>query len=119
MSRCLFAKKNVHLDFCHVGRIVVKDSKIQMKFFRKFIRELDVNDDLESVFRPQTAQSDMSIMTDPSPCQSYFSSVDYTLPKYVCFCLPFLLHCHMGLCKALAAILHNFDLRLAVPKSGD
>lgn len=69
MSRCLFAKKNVHLDFCDVGRLTVKDSRIQMRFFRNFIRQLDFNGDLESVFRPRTAQSEVSIMTNPSPCQ--------------------------------------------------
>lgn len=77
MSRCLFAKKNVHLDFCDVGRLIVKDSKIQMKFFRNFIRQLDFNGDLESAFRPRTAQSEASIMTNPSPCR------EDILPKYV------------------------------------
>lgn len=84
LSRCLFIKKSVHLDFCEVGRVIVKDSKIHMKFFRNFIKQLDIDGELENVFRPQTAQSDLSIMTTPSLSRSCSSS-DHILPRLIFF----------------------------------
>lgn len=84
LSRRLFARKNVYLDFCEVGRVIVKGSKIQVKFFRSFIKQLDFNDsgELEAAFRPRTAQSEVSIMTNPSPLRSCTSS-EHILPRYV------------------------------------
>ena len=78
-SHCLFARKSIQLDFCNVGRLFVKDSKVKMKFFRDFIKQLDVDGELEKVFRPQTAQSDISIMSNPFPPRT--STADNFLPR--------------------------------------
>lgn len=78
MSRCLFAKRNVHLDFYEVGRVIIKDSKVQMKFFRSFINQLDCSGELANSFRPVTAQSVVSIMTNPRSS----TSSGYILPRY-------------------------------------
>lgn len=78
MSRCLSVRKSINLDFIEVGRVIVKDSKIQMKFFRDFIRQFDSNGELEDLFRLQTTRSEMSIMTNPM----LRTSSDQFLPRY-------------------------------------
>lgn len=69
LSQCLFGGKNIHLDFYEVGRIIIKDSRIQMKFFHNFINELDfnTNGELEKAFSGGTRRSwsEMSIITNP------------------------------------------------------
>lgn len=82
MSRCLFTQKGVHLDFCEVGRVIVKDSRIHMKFFRSFIKQLDINGELENVFKLHSPQSDLSIMTTPVSTRSC-SSDHILLPRYL------------------------------------
>lgn len=79
ISHWLFTKKSIQLDFCNVGRLIVRDSKVKMKFFRDFIRQLDVDGELENIFRPQTTQSDISIMSNPYPSQS--STAKNFLPR--------------------------------------
>lgn len=69
LSRCLFAGKNIHLDFYEIGRIIIKDLRIQMKFFRNFIKELDfnTNGELEDAFSggSRRSWSKMSVVTNP------------------------------------------------------
>ena len=73
MSHSLFTRKNIRLDFCEVGRIVVRDSKIQMKFFRNFVKELG---ELQNAFRLNTAKSEIS------PLRSRLSTAsEYSLPR--------------------------------------
>ena len=81
MSRCLSVRKSIHLDFIDVGRVIIKDSKVQVKFFRDFIKQLDYNGELEDIFRLQTTQSEMSVMTNPILPHSSTSS-DQFLPRY-------------------------------------
>lgn len=77
MSRCLSLGKSIHLDFIEVGQVIVKDSKVQMKFFRDFIKQLDSNGELEDLFKLQTTRSEMSIMTNPRST----TSSDQFLPR--------------------------------------
>lgn len=81
MSRCLFEKKTVQLDFYKVGRLFTQNSKIKMKFFRDFIKKLDFNGELESIFRPRTAQSELSIMTNPFLSRPTTSANPSILPR--------------------------------------
>ncbi len=91
MSRCLFLKRSVQLDFYMVGRVIVKSSSVRIKFFHDFIKQLDFSEELENAFRLRTSQSDMSVMTNPLPSQ-LCSSSDH-LPRYsvsiswTCACL--------------------------------
>lgn len=80
MSRCLFARRSVQLDFYNIGRLVVQDSKVKMKFFRDFIKQLDFNEELGGEIRPQTTQSEISIMTNPYP-SSRLATSDHILPR--------------------------------------
>ena len=79
MSHYLFTRKSVQLDFCGVGRLFVKELRVKMKFFRDFIRKLDVDGKLENVFRPQSTKSDISVMTNPFP--SRCTTTDNFLPR--------------------------------------
>lgn len=73
MSRCLFSKRSVQLDFYAVGRLVIKSSSAKMAFFQDFIKKLDFNEELESIFRFPTFQS-VSVMTNPFPSRLNTSS---------------------------------------------
>lgn len=66
MSRMLAAKGSVQLDFCNIGRLFIRENKVKMRFFREFITQLDSSGEMESAFRPGTAQTELSIMSDPS-----------------------------------------------------
>lgn len=81
VSHCLFTRKGVQLDFYNVGRLFVKDSRAKMKFFRDFIKQLDIDGELENAFRPQTAQSDISIMSNPFPPRSSTADSSSFLPR--------------------------------------
>ena len=79
MSRCLFSKKSVQLDFYAVGRLIIKSSIAKMAFFHDFIKKLDFNEELESIFRLPTFRS-ASIMTNSLP--SRLSALTDHFPRY-------------------------------------
>ena len=83
MSRLLAANGNVQFDLAHIGRLLIRESKVKMRFYREFIAALDSSGDLEHAFRPDTAHSVLSIMTNPSTPRSGTSSSKLVLPKIV------------------------------------
>lgn len=80
MSRLLASSGNIQFDFHHIGRLLIAESKVKMRFFREFISSLDSSGELEHAFRPDTAFSTLSIMTNPSTPRSGTALV---LPKIV------------------------------------
>ena len=66
MSRLLAAKGSIHLEFCNIGRLFIRENKVKMRFFREFITMLDSSGEMETAFRPGTTQTELSIMSDPS-----------------------------------------------------
>ena len=54
VSRSLGAGKTVELDFTGVGRLLVKEKKVKMKFFKEFIRSMDMSGNMESAFVSDT-----------------------------------------------------------------
>ncbi len=66
MSRLLAARGTIQLDFCSVGRLFIRENKVKMRFFREFITTLDSSGEMETAFRPGTAQTEISIMSGPS-----------------------------------------------------
>lgn len=66
MSRLLAAKGSIQLEFCNIGRLFIRESKVKMRFFREFITMLDSSGEMETAFRPGTTQTELSIMSDPS-----------------------------------------------------
>lgn len=65
VSRHLSTTGSVELNFCNIGQLTIHNSKIRMKFYRDFIQKLDLDDQLHNTFRPHTANSDLSIITNP------------------------------------------------------
>lgn len=85
LGKVLAAGKNVEIDFTGVGRLVLKDKKAKMKFFKHFIHSMDTSGNLKSAFRPGTRPgSEGSIISGPltSPPRSYTSG-SIVLPKIV------------------------------------
>jgi hypothetical protein len=66
MSRLLAARGTIQLEFCSVGRLFIRENKVKMRFFREFITTLDSSGEMETAFRPGTAQTEISIMSGPS-----------------------------------------------------
>ena len=66
MSRLLASKGNIQLEFYGIGRLFIQENKVKMRFFREFITQLDSSGEMETAFRPGTAQTELSIMSDPS-----------------------------------------------------
>ncbi len=66
MSRTLAEGKNIQLDIGKVGRLLIGDGKVKMRFFRNFIASLDGSGGVERAFRPNTANSVLSIMSNPT-----------------------------------------------------
>lgn len=58
----------VELPFVGIGKLVVRDCRAKMKFFRDFIRQLDSSGQLEDAFhqRSATAMSTMSMQSEAS-----------------------------------------------------
>ena len=54
VSRCLGAGKTVELDFTGLGRLLVKEKKVKMKFFKEFIRSMDTSGSMENAFVSET-----------------------------------------------------------------
>ncbi len=65
ISRCISSKGHVQLDFNEVGRLSINGARAKTKFFRAFINMMDGSGQLENAFRPHTAESEMSLMTNP------------------------------------------------------
>ena len=65
VSRLLAAKGSIQLEFCSIGRLFIRESKVKMRFFREFITALDSSGEMETAFRPGTTQTELSIMSDP------------------------------------------------------
>ncbi len=66
LSRALAAKKNIQLDFGKVGRLLINQGKVKMRFFRSFILGLDRSGGMENAFGPDTISSVLSIMSNPT-----------------------------------------------------
>ncbi len=66
LSRALAAKKNIQLDFGKVGRLLINQGKVKMRFFRSFILGLDSSGGMENAFGPDTVGSVLSIMSNPT-----------------------------------------------------
>ena len=66
MSRFLASKGNIQLEFSGIGRLFIQENKVKMRFFREFITQLDSSGEMESAFRPGTAMTELSIMSDPT-----------------------------------------------------
>ena len=49
-ARRISSGVNVNLDFSGVGRLVVKERKVKMKFFKEFIESMDEYGNLKSAF---------------------------------------------------------------------
>ena len=82
MGRSLAARKNIQFDFGNIGRLVIQDRKAKMRFFRDFIASLDTSGEMEYAFRPDTAHSVLSIMSNPcTPRPSTTNTL--TLPHIV------------------------------------
>ena len=82
MGRSLAARKNIQFDFGNIGRLVIQDRKAKMRFFRDFIASLDTSGEMEYAFRPDTAHSVLSIMSNPcTPRPSTANTL--TLPHIV------------------------------------
>ena len=50
LSRLLAMGKTVELDFTGVGRLLLREKKVKMKFFKEFIRSLDNSGSIETNF---------------------------------------------------------------------
>ena len=82
MGRSLAARKNIQFDIGNIGRLVIQDRKAKMRFFRDFIASLDTSGEMEYAFRPDTAHSVLSIMSNPcTPRPSTTNTL--TLPHIV------------------------------------
>ena len=67
MNRCLSTKLTIQVDFGSIGRLVVREGRVKMRFFREFITSLDSSGEMEHAFRPDTTtRSELSIMSNPS-----------------------------------------------------
>ena len=85
LARSLAARKIIHFDFSNVGRLVIRESRVKMRFFREFIATLDSSGELECAFRPDTSHtscSDLSIMSAPGTPRPGTSGT-LTLPHIV------------------------------------
>ena len=49
-SRSLANGRNIDFDFSGVGRLVIREKKARMKFFKEFIKAMDVSGTLKSAF---------------------------------------------------------------------
>ena len=65
LARVLAAKKNIQLDFGKVGRLLMTEGRVKMRFFKEFIASLDSSGGMENAFRPDTSGSVLSIMSNP------------------------------------------------------
>lgn len=82
LSRSLATKKSIQLDFGKVGRLLINEGRVKMRFFRDFVASLDSSGGLENAFRPDTTNSVLSIMSNPgTPRPSTSGTV--ILPKSV------------------------------------
>lgn len=81
MSRLLASKGNIQLEFSGIGRLFIRESKVKMRFFQEFITQLDSSGEMESAFRPGTAQTELSIMSDPTPTRLGTQSL--VLPRII------------------------------------
>lgn len=81
MSRRLASKGNIQLEFSGIGRLFIRESKVKMRFFRDFITQLDSSGEMECAFRPGTAQTELSIMSDSTP--SRLGTQSLVLPRIV------------------------------------
>lgn len=70
--------KSVELPFVSIGKLVVRDGRAKMKFFRDFIHQLDSSGQLEDAFlhqRSATAMSTISMQSEASIISNRAGSV--------------------------------------------
>ena len=74
--------KSVELPFVGIGKLVVRDSRAKMKFFRDFIRQLDSSGRLEDAFHQRSASSfsSASMQSEASIISSRLGSVLMSRP---------------------------------------
>lgn len=74
--------KSVELPFVGIGKLVVRDSRAKMKFFRDFIRQLDSSGQLEDAFHQRSASafSSASMQSEASLISNRVGSVLLSRP---------------------------------------
>lgn len=83
LARSLAAKKNIEFDFSGIGRLLIRENRVKMRFLREFLLTLDSSGNMESVFRPGTrTHSELSIMSASSTPRPSTSNT-LILPKIV------------------------------------
>lgn len=66
LSHSLAAKKNIEFELDGIGKLVIVDKKVQMKFYKEFVSSLDSSGEMGRIFqRCNTASSELSIMSGP------------------------------------------------------
>lgn len=69
LSRSVQAKRNVEFHFAGIGRLSIRESKVKMKFYKEFLRNMDGSGSLVHALsnRPGTADSVLSEPLSPRP----------------------------------------------------
>ena len=70
LSHLLATGKTVELDFTGVGRLLMREKKIKMKFFKEFIRSLDTSGSTERAFVSYTMYTHTHTHTHERGCLS-------------------------------------------------
>ena len=66
LSHSLAANRNIELELVGIGKLLIVDKKVQMKFYKDFINSLDSSGEMGKAFqRCNTASSDTSIISGP------------------------------------------------------
>lgn len=50
LAKALVAYKNINLDFPKIGRLLFREKRARMKFFKEFVRSIDSSGNLEYAF---------------------------------------------------------------------
>lgn len=50
-SRAVQARRNVEFTFCGIGKLVIRDGKVKMKFFKDFMNMMDGSGQLSEALR--------------------------------------------------------------------
>ncbi|XP_011405838.1 PREDICTED: coiled-coil domain-containing protein 81-like [Amphimedon queenslandica] len=78
-GKALGACKDISLDFPKIGRLMIRDKKCRMRFFKEFITSMDSSGRIKYAFSSNKSQSsEGSVMSEP-PCVR----LNRTLPKIV------------------------------------
>lgn len=50
LNKAIAADRSVSLDFPHIGRLIFKDKKVRMRFFKGFVQSMDKTGKMEKAF---------------------------------------------------------------------